>query len=230
MYDSFSSAQLEVSWLTAAVLQHFSARVNASMKHCRRAQPLPQDFTHALAQFGISSSDLLPDLDLQVPAKVTQQAMLPAARDFVPQSFIPAIFAEEARPDRTLRPYIPQFLPNFPSQHAYQETPVFIARETDALKVRERATQEGQQAEQTLRKLMAANKGGDRLRRMRGGLKPPEVEKRSEELYQAALAAMRQRDKEGRGMGSDGVKETVQADEVTTIANYDSLYFRRGKR
>lgn len=230
MYDPSSSTQLKASWLTAAVMQHFSARVNASMKHCRRSQPLPQDFTHALTQFGFSSSDLLPDLDLHIPAKVTQQTILPAARDVVPQTFIPATFAEEARPEPKLRSYIPRFLPTFPGPHAYQDTPVFVARETDALKVRERATQEGQQAEQALRKLMAANKGGDRARRMGGRRRPPEIEERGEDLYQNVLAAMRKRDAESRGGGDGGIEEPVQADEVTMIANYDALYFRRGKR
>lgn len=221
-------------------MHHFSTRVASSMKHCRRSQPLPQDFIVALSHFGLNPSDLLPELDFQVPAKVTQEPILPASPDTISAPFIPEKLVLD--PEDTAQPrrsYIPPHLPTFPGQHAYRETPIFVARETDALRVRERAKEEGMQAETALRKLMVekARKAGDRRREINRG-RPPELEEQSQEAYAKALAVLRAKDAENRmqrlartDSELDGVEEErpVLEEEVTTAVDYDRLFWRRGK-
>lgn len=210
------------------------------MLNSRRSQPVPQDFAFALAQFGLAPADLLPEHDLKVPARISQAPILPAAMDTLPRVFETDLFLssnDKSTADQRRRPYIPHHLPTFPSQHTYQETPVYAARETDALRVRERATQEGAQAEQALRKLLAANKGGDRNRRAGVRRRPPDVDKRSEELFQAALQSLAQKDAAARkSAGGDAdmavsrvLQDEADDDDLSTAANYDRLFWRRGK-
>jgi hypothetical protein len=62
--------------------------------------------------------------------------------------------------DPTAPEYIPQHFPKLPPKHAWKHTDVYPAREKDARRMREKATEEGIMAEQALRKLAAAAKAG----------------------------------------------------------------------
>nr|KMM71083.1 hypothetical protein CPAG_07390 [Coccidioides posadasii RMSCC 3488] len=139
---------------------HFLSYIRASMASCRRTQPIPQDFEHALDQHAISLDSLRPHL--KCPRKATQTpAILPSPPpdEGTPQTYLPFLGPElSATDDKRTYSYIPKHFPKFPSKHTYQDTHVYTERETDPRKIRERATEEGRLGEEALRKLTHAAK------------------------------------------------------------------------
>lgn len=215
-------------------MSHFALRVSQSMETSRRRKPIAQDFIHALAQFGLSSSSLDPHLKLRIPPEVTQAPVFPPAPD-IPlfEPMFAAGLNEKTHEEKTKKPYIPKHFPNFPSAHAYKDTPTYTERETDARKIREHATQEGILAEQALRKLMAASKAGVQVGRRRGYMDTQQ--RRNEEVWQETMAALTQQDlskTEAGGFGMDGVLEPAKApeDEFGVVVNYDRAYWRQAAR
>jgi transcription initiation factor TFIID subunit 8 len=112
--------------------------------------------------------------------------------------------------DKETRSYIPSHFPPFPSKHTYKSTPVFTERENDPRKIRERATEEGILAEQSLRKLMAAQKAGIQKQNV-GKRKRSRRMKESNKLWQAAmtdlLADEKQNDKD------EALQRAMEAEE-----------------
>lgn len=212
------------------------------MQHCRRSHPTPQDCEFALSLFGLSPGELLGERQLKVPPKVSQVPILPQPADSTPSAFVPHSFvtsSESGSADKRRRPYIPKSLPTFPSQHAYQETPLYPSRETDLIRVREQAKEESIQAEQALRKLMVARRGqGKQKRRIRR--RPPGLEKRSEDLYQSALQLLTEKDEQSRQEAKDsGVfgfessssrPEDAEVEDFTTAVNCERQFWRRGRQ
>jgi hypothetical protein len=88
--------------------------------------------------------------------------------------------------DKETRKYIPGHLPPFPPKHAWKATPVYTNRENDPRKIREKATEEGILAEQSLRKLMAAQKAGLQKNKARKQRKSKRI-KESEKIWQEAM-------------------------------------------
>lgn len=134
--------------------------VKVSMQGARRTSPTACDFSMALSLMPNASqaSLLKPQIDLHIPDEIScpvieePLASIPQAPDFAPllQSLIP----------KDPPSYIPRHFPKLPPAHAWKQTPVFPEREQDTRKMREKATQEGLMAEQSLRKLAAAAKTG----------------------------------------------------------------------
>ncbi|KZF18939.1 hypothetical protein L228DRAFT_251468 [Xylona heveae TC161] len=143
-------------------IQGFLSSVTQSMLSCRRAQPIPQDFEHALRKHNILPSFLIAHLDPPVSTEVSQPnlSVLPPVQQ--PDILPPTLFGEEldGAVDKSLRSYIPSHFPPFPSKHTYNSTPAFTDREKDARRIRERATEEGRLGEEALRRLVGASKGG----------------------------------------------------------------------
>ncbi|KAJ6181341.1 hypothetical protein N7519_011802 [Penicillium mononematosum] len=69
---------------------------------------------------------------------------------------LPFLTALSSEDDRASRPYIPKHFPSFPSKHTYSATAVFIGRDNDPRKIRERAAEDGRHGEEALRKLASA--------------------------------------------------------------------------
>lgn len=204
------------------------------MQASRRAQPVPHDFVHALSQFGITSSSLDPHLQISIPFSVTQPPLFPPSKNTadVESEFAAGLDSSEEGAIR--KPYIPKHFPNFPSQHAYKDTPTYTQRETDATKIREHATQEGILAEQALRKLMAASKAGARANRTRKGSADAYMQQ-TEDIWQETLAALAESDRnfnDSGVFGLDGVMELAKLpeDQLGAIVNYDRAYWRQGAR
>jgi len=227
-------------------MTHFSQRIAQHMALNRRAKPLPQDFIHALSQFGLVSSALEPHLNLPLPSAVTQPPLFSPAPQTSPN--IDVVFAAglgdgDPQDPAIKRSYIPKHFPSFPSQHAYKDTPTYTKRELDATTIREHATQEGVLAEQALRKLMIASKKGAQVGRRRGAgdYVFDTQRQRNEEVWRETLAALAQG--EGKVMdidldfGLDGVRESEgrkvaeqEEEEAGAVVNYDWSFWRQGAR
>ncbi len=221
------------------------AHVRQHMQACRRIQPLPQDFMHALAAENLTPSSLLPHLEQPIPPRITQPALsrLPS-EEFTPPSLEnilgPELIDVE---ERTRKPWILPHLPNYPSKHTWQSTPVYTTRAEDPLKIRERATQEGALAEQALRKLMTANTGG--MRAVAGSLgrdRSVAERQRGDQVWEETMASLLQEEERSRArslelemdLGEDsgvppGSKNppAVRSDN-RLMANYETRYWRKG--
>lgn len=220
------------------VMTHFCSRVVQSMNSCRRHQPLPQDFTNALAQFSLTPSSLEPELSIPAPPAVFQTRIYPPSPEPTPTPDLEPILRHDlsGAEDKRRRDYIPSHFPSFPGQHAYKDTAIFVERETDARKIRELTTQEGMLAEQALRKLMQASKAGKR--KIRG---PDDAaKKRAEEVWQEAWTAAAAQDRARLGKGEDDVMdlgldgavemEPVQSNLAGPVVNYDRAHWRVNMR
>ncbi|PGH14972.1 hypothetical protein AJ80_05735 [Polytolypa hystricis UAMH7299] len=133
---------------------NFLSFIRQSMNSCRRIQPIPQDFEHALRCRGISTDSLRPHLTSR--RSPIHLLPTPPPEEPEPTSHLPFLGPELIAHDTTS--YIPKHFPSFPSKHTYQETPVFTRRQLDPRKVREQATEEGRLGEEALRKLARAAK------------------------------------------------------------------------
>jgi transcription initiation factor TFIID subunit 8 len=203
-------------------MMNFLSTVKDSMTASRRITPIPQDFIFALAEAGLESHHLEPHLDLALPPDLA-----------------PMLGHELATPATQQYGYIPSHFPPLPSRHAWQSTALFTQREQDPRRIRERATDEGVQAEHALRKLTTANKA--RLRQ-------PTVDKAKDKLWQDTISDLlddddhplsTKQDADG-DIRLDGYSEDPGSDKVAAMAdlvrgggglmvNHDRNHWRRGR-
>lgn len=130
------------------------------MTSCRRVQPIPQDFLHALYTNQISLRSLIPQLRPPVPPDKSQFVLEvePTAQE---EAADPAVLRRilNDEPAEQVTSHIPSNFPAFPSQHTYKSAPVFSKREEDPRKIRELAMEEGRLAEESIRRLLSASSG-----------------------------------------------------------------------
>lgn len=138
----------------------FLAYIRESMTTCRRVQPIPTDFEHALQSQRVSLSSLQHHLKpLRTQTSPAHLLPTPPSEETQPRTELPFLgpaLAENKHGDRNI--HIPKHFPAFPSKHTYQQTPIYTTRETDPRRVREHATEEGRLGEEALRKLARAGK------------------------------------------------------------------------
>ncbi|KAF2231745.1 hypothetical protein EV356DRAFT_451474 [Viridothelium virens] len=170
-FDSITTTALES--FRAAVEEYILrclSLVHTSMDSSRRTQPLPQDFIRALASTNASTVSLqdhlsLHDLDSEssplVPSVLQPRIPEPPPAEPPPPDLTsilgPSLICAK---EESQRMYIPKHFPPLPSQHTWKATPIFSEREEDPRKIRERATEEGMEAERALRNLVAARNAG----------------------------------------------------------------------
>ncbi|KAJ5749357.1 uncharacterized protein N7511_011053 [Penicillium nucicola] len=144
---------------TEEYMLRLSTFARQSMLSCRRTQPIPQDFEHALTRLRLTPDDLLPTLkcsQYSTPAPpLLHSSETEGAEDVLPPS-LPLLTALSSEDDRANRSYIPKHFPSFPSKHTYSATAVFVERDGDQRKIRERAAEDGRHGEEALRKLASA--------------------------------------------------------------------------
>jgi transcription initiation factor TFIID subunit 8 len=168
----------------------FLAQVRKSMSSARRTDTVPHDWVYALSSSGLrGSAPLEQHFDTgDIPPSLLQPHFEPPAPAEAPppntESLLGAGLSGKA--DKETRSYIPSHFPPFPSKHTYKATPVFTSRENDPRKIREKATEEGILAEQSLRKLMAAQKAGIQKQNV-GKRKRSKRMKESDKLWQEAM-------------------------------------------
>jgi len=135
----------------------FLVVVRHSMTASRRQIPIPSDFIHALVASKTTPSSLMPFLAQTSLPSITQPpvTMLPPEPPML--SSLDTLLGGTLTSDNKWDKYVPAHLPKLPSSHTFKHTHIVPAREHDARKIRERATQEGVMAEQALRRLMSAS-------------------------------------------------------------------------
>ncbi|KAF2845904.1 hypothetical protein T440DRAFT_472372 [Plenodomus tracheiphilus IPT5] len=205
----FESAQQdaleEFRGLVDSYMTHLLAQVRKSMSSSRRTEMVAHDWIYAFATAGLRSSSALDQhLDTgELPPTLLQPPFDPPAPPEGPPPDTESLLGStlSGKADKETRAYIPAHFPAFPSKHTYKATPVFTERENDPRKIREKATEEGILAEQSLRKLMAAQKAGIQKQNV-GKRKRSKRMKESDTLWQEAmvdlLAEEKARDKEDR--------------------------------
>jgi transcription initiation factor TFIID subunit 8 len=230
-------------------MDRFLFHVRTAMTAGRRATPTAQDFIHALAHTSPSSAALLPHVQLDLPAEITQPPLAANPPDILSVPQMDSILGDDlsGAAEAQRRVWIPRHLPALPSRHAWQETPVFSTRETDALKIREKATEGGVQAEKSLRRLAKAEKAG--VTRLQEHIrKCPRLEK-STSLWEKAMGVIKEddettkrREEEGGsmsfGFGLDSTQDKsnpktreIMEDNLDTEdgarVNWETRYWRR---
>ncbi|OQE38563.1 hypothetical protein PENCOP_c008G04054 [Penicillium coprophilum] len=140
---------------TEEYMLRLSTFIRQSMLSARRVQPIPQDFDHALNRLRLNPDDLLPHLKPASDKPTPTLLPSPPPENEISKS-LPFLTALSSEDDRANRPYIPKHFPSFPSKHTYSATAVFIGRDNDPRKIRERAAEDGRHGEEALRKLASA--------------------------------------------------------------------------
>ena len=204
---------------------HFLGNVKMSMSAGRRVQPVPEDFIHAMAARGLTSSKLEQHLDTQpfVPDQLLPELPPPPPSEEPPPALDDLLGPElSGKPIKETKKWIPKHLPAFPSKHAWQATPVYTNREQDPRKIREKATEEGILAEQALRKLMTANKAGIEKQgtSKRRQSKRQEV---TEKLWKAAMKSVQAQEEEEKQQMLEKMREA----ELATQKKRDDVELNR---
>lgn len=149
--------------------------------------------------------------------------------------------------EKSDRRYIPKFFPDFPSKDTWHSTAVYTQRERDPRKIRERATEEGVEAEKALRQLMSAGKLRSGRRKIGANEEEGSVRRNNEteEMWEQTMAAILQEDEKAKksandmeiDFGSEGAALTkpkqVEAQDDgggMLLVNYDRKYWRRAGR
>lgn len=233
-------------------MRGFLSDVRTSMSSARRTSPVPHDWVYALTSAGINgSSSLEPHLDTgEIPTSVLQPNLTPPDPPEKPPPDLEGLLGAElsGRAAKESKNYIPSHFPAFPALHTWKNTPVYTQRENDPRKIREKATEEGIQAEQSLRKLMAAQKAGmqgDKARKQRRSKRM----KQSDSFWKTAMEDFLEREEQEeteRKVYNDGFdddefednrdtqpktepRKKVNLDEGVHV-NYDRKFWRRSAR
>ena len=179
------------------------------MLSCRRVQPIPQDFSHAMARAGLAPDDLLPHLKRMVPPKVA----LPRLPSPPPEETQPPLLGQV---DPTLRgefptqtvPF-PSHFPSLPGQYTYKASSVFTEPVKDPRKIREKAAEEGRLGEESLRRLLADSSKALRNATQAHGRKQSSLtskggwwQRAEEERWEQTMQAL-SRDRSGKGSGRE---------------------------
>ncbi|KAF1948972.1 hypothetical protein CC80DRAFT_540606 [Byssothecium circinans] len=173
-------------------MTNFLATVRKSMSSARRTETVPHDWICALKSVGITGSSALEDqLDTGgIPPPILQPQVAPPEPEEPAPPNLEGLLGPElsGKADKDSRKYIPKHFPPFPSKHTYMATPVFPERESDPRRIREKAAADGIRAEESLRKLMAAQKAG--LQNRKGGKRKQSARlKKTNEMWRAAMEA-----------------------------------------
>ncbi|USP78492.1 hypothetical protein yc1106_05766 [Curvularia clavata] len=243
----------EFRGLVDSYMSHFLSQVRKSMSSARRTETVAHDWIYALASSGLHGSGPLEQhFDTgEVPPSLLQPYFAPPVPPEAPPPDTESLLGPElsGKADKETRSYIPKHFPAFPSKHTYIATPVFTNREHDPRKIREKATEEGISAEQSLRKLMAAQKAGVQKQNV-GKRKRSKRMKESDKLWQAAMtdlldeelqrekdeerrqAQMDLDDEDGWNTSHDAPQRQPPADRNVNLeegvhVNYDRKYWRK---
>ncbi|KAF2686103.1 hypothetical protein K458DRAFT_416440 [Lentithecium fluviatile CBS 122367] len=171
-FDGTAPAALEMfKGLVDEYMMHFLQKVRQSMVSARRTETVPHDWIQALVADGIRGSSLIePHLDTgEIPKSLLQPFFAPPEPAEPPPPDLEGLLGPElsGKAEKESKAYIPKHFPPFPSKHTYKSTPVFAERENDPRRIREKAAEEGIEAEKSLRKLMIEQKKG--LQNKKGG-------------------------------------------------------------
>ncbi|KAK2759940.1 hypothetical protein FQN54_002676 [Arachnomyces sp. PD_36] len=208
---------------------NFSSYIRQSMISCRRDQPIPQDFEHALRKTNTRVDSLRPHVKPSPSNTRSPPTLLPTPPpEPTLQANLPFLGPElSAASIETRSAHIPRHFPNFPSTHTYHQTPVFTGREKDPRKIRERATEEGRLGEEALRKLTAAAKddlpsSGHREKKLWGR----KIENMDSMFDRTARLIAGKAAKKAGNPPNDPESKPKKPD-LGPIVNYEKVYWRK---
>ncbi|WEW60232.1 hypothetical protein PRK78_005717 [Emydomyces testavorans] len=189
----------------------FLSYARASMTSCRRTQPIPQDFEHALNRNSVSLDSLRPYVKLSPkPKRIPNTLPTPPPEETSVRTHFHFLGPELSAPeDKQIHSYIPKHFPKFPSRHTYRDTPVYTKRETDTRKVREQATEEGRLAEEALRKLVHAAKNSRPTEEKAEKALWGREEESMDTMFEKAMAAVLKKQAEDKERKSKGKQKAV---------------------
>ncbi|KAF2257748.1 hypothetical protein CC78DRAFT_538304 [Lojkania enalia] len=222
-------------------MRQFLARVRKSMSSARRTSTVPHDWIYALTSTGITgSSSLEQHLDTgEIPAQFLQPFFkAPEPADEPPPDLEGMIGPElSGKKDKEDKKWIPKHFPPFPSKHTWKSTPVFTERESDPRKIREKAAEEGILAEQSLRKLMAAQKAGlqdNKAKKTRQSKRMKESDKLWKAAMESCIEEEEARAERERNRFGDEEEEILPLSqkrnlnlEETVHVNYERKFWRK---
>lgn len=214
-------------------MKNFLTQVTKSMSSARRTETVAHDWLYALNSSGLPGSGPLEQhLDTgDIPPSFLQPHFAPPAPSEAPPPDTESLLGPElsGKADKATRAYIPKHFPPFPSTHTYKATPVFTKRENDPRKIREKATEDGILAEQSLRKLMAAQKAGIQKQNV-GKRKRSKRMEESNKLWQAAMTDLLDDEKEReREEERQRLQEVADAEAAEDDGLWDAPIPRIGK-
>ncbi|KAF2713041.1 hypothetical protein K504DRAFT_461623 [Pleomassaria siparia CBS 279.74] len=253
----FDSARPEVlemfRGMVDSYMRNFLSQVKKSMSSARRTETVPTDWIYALTSSGITgSSQLEHHLDSgEIPPSLLQPNFAPPEPAEPPPADLEGLLGPglSGKADKESKKYIPAHFPPFPSKHTWKATPVFTERENDPRKIREKATEEGILAEQSLRKLMAEQKKG--LQNMKVGKRKRSKKMiQSDRLWEEAMkevqndedaraeALIAQSDDEDNWNNDSGARQKNKPKETgererdleEVHVNYDEKFWRKSAR
>ncbi|KAI9710694.1 MAG: hypothetical protein M1820_002527 [Bogoriella megaspora] len=227
-YDAIQATALEsFRAIVEEYMIKFLSLVHGSMGSSRRVQPLPQDFIYALASTNMSPAWLQEHLTLSdrdsdssplAPSNLQPHIRGPSPAESPPPDLTsvlgPDLIAAGTEQERY---HIPRHFPQLPSQHTWRSTPIVAEREEDPRKIRERATDEGIQAERALRRLRAARNAGTAEQNRLTTSKGPKCQE-AEDIYKQTLNAMLKEDELADGK----TNRRADPDNMEIDLNFDS--------
>ena len=208
------------------------------MTSCRRVQPIPQDFLHALCTNQISLRSLIPQLRSPVPPDKSQFTLEvePTAREAAVNATVLRRILDDEPADQLVT-HIPPNFPAYPSQHTYKSAPVFSKREEDARKIRELAMEEGRLAEESIRRLLSASSGQMSANLKTGGGVKKSLRAIRDELWKETMLAVGTDTLTGRDSKAQGPERlenepapgatALERVHVSSAVNSDKRYWRK---
>jgi hypothetical protein len=200
----------------------------------RRAQPIPQDFIIALSELGIKPHELIPHVQSTLDPSIAQPPLTLRPSDEPTPPKLDSILGPNLAGLAIRQKYVPAHLPELPSRHTWQDTPLFTEREGDARKIRELATEEGVLAEQAMRKLMTSAVPTKSARGRQDSKKDQMIWEETMEAIMQMDEEQRLREEEAEWDG-DGMRnaanhsksqDTSEYDSAMLV-NYDKRYWRK---
>ena len=185
----------------------------------RRGLPTPLDFDHALKQFSLPFASLEPHLKPPVRPEHLRTLLEGPSTEQITMLPIEELMGAElsGKQEKESKLYIPKHLPPFPSKHTYKWTEKDSARETDARKIREKASQQARQGEEALRNLTAQGKKGNEKGVKNIADKAPKSKQRHQ-LWEEA---------QGPGLPPSAANDAKEV-ERSVVVNANSSYHRKG--
>ncbi len=205
------------------------------MTSCRRVQPIPQDFLHALHTQQLSLRSLIPQLHSPVPPDKSQFSLEvePIARDEAANAAVLRRILND-EPSAQRNKYIPPNFPAYPSQHTYKSTPVFSKREEDPRRIRELAMEEGRLAEESIRRLLGATSGHISANLKADGCAKKSLRAVRDEIWKETMLAVgtdpmdcTAQDLDGNGNEQGSGEITLEGVHLSSAVNSDKRYWRK---
>ena len=157
---------------------------------------IAQDFIYALNAHQLTLRSLMPHLDPPVSPeqsqpRLTAQPSLNSDDERNGQLISKLLNSPTAGLKQgLLSSQVPQHFPALPSRHTYRFEEVYTKRETDARRVRERATEEGRMGEEALRKLVSMDSERRPLAESKLAKGRPTVKEKSHALWRETMEAI----------------------------------------